>query len=56
MDSVDSGFYRYEHIFLQNPGISEHSWKKIMQSLWTVITYLSEKCETWNWTWYFDSS
>ena len=31
-------FYRYKHIFLQ------HFWKKIMQALWTPVTYLLKKC------------
>ena len=32
-------------------GISKHSWKKIAQLLWTVVTYSSKKCWIWNWTW-----
>ena len=33
-----SVLYRYEHTYLQKAGIS-----KIMQLLWTVVTYLLEK-------------
>ena len=33
-------------------GIPKHSWKKIVQLLWTVVTYLLKKCWIWNWTWY----
>ena len=38
-----SDFYWYEHvaIYLQKQaGVSKHSWKKITQLLWTVVTYL----------------
>ena len=35
-----------------NKEISKHSWKKILQLLWTVVSYLLKQCWIWNWTWY----
>ena len=36
-----SDFYWYEHVYIQKEsGVSKHSWKKTMQLLWTVVTYL----------------
>ena len=31
---------------------SKNSWKKIVQLLWTVITYLLKQYWIWNWTWF----
>ena len=39
-------------IYLQKTGISKYSWKKIIQLLWTVLTYLLKKCWRWNLTCY----
>ena len=41
----------YPHVYLwfynginTYEGIPKHSWKKIVQLLWTVVTYLLKKC------------
>ena len=39
-------------IYLQKTGISKYSWKKIIQLLCTVLTYLLKKCWRWNLTCY----
>ena len=39
-------------IYLQKTEISKYSWKKIIQLLWTVLTYLLKKCWRWNLTCY----
>ena len=31
--------------------LSKHFWKKIVELLWTVVTYLLKTCYTWNWEW-----
>ena len=49
-----SGFYWYERGYTyREAGTSKHSWKKIMQLLWKIVTYLLKKSWTWNWTWYW---